>query len=403
MSDNLSLSSKKTSSQLSNSSPNPFSDSSRDRQYERGTYQPPEVAKQEEANILRAKILVALIILLAASGVGSATYLLIKDQEKTNFENQFTGYASEIITVSRQKVNQFFSALEAFTTSISSQSSSEQALLNTSWPFYAIPDWSIKAERLAKLTGVSDAEVSFAVIVQEDEYVEFNEFAAHAIPNWYEQSVKNEETDLRADEFWNRTIPFVHFLDPDNNFQPTPLTGPELSVPLVQYYPLPDASFPLMPTMYDTMMAPGTATLFNITRAIKKPTIGFTSIRYSDGTSVVGSQIAYPTFDTPYADAEDRKHVASTGIRLHWLDYFKNILTEGEFGIIVVLKTACPDLCNRDDGRTARVASYRIDGSSAEYLGDLDMHNPKFASMEITDIFVDLGIDESQLPEGATC
>eukprot|EP00980_Cylindrotheca_fusiformis_P021448 scaffold8302_cov91-Cylindrotheca_fusiformis.AAC.2 len=404
MSDNLSLSSKKTSSQLSNGSPNPFSDSTnRDRKHEREIYKPPEVAKREEANILRAKILVAIIIVLAVTGVGTSTYLLIKDQEKTSFENQFAGYASEIITVSRQKANQFFSALEAFTASISSQAASEQALLNTNWPFYAIPDWSIKAERLAKLTGVSDPEVAFAVIVQDDEYAGFNEFATQAVPKWYQESIRNEKPGITAKELWNKTVPFVHFLDPENNYQPTPLTGPELSVPLLQYYPLQLRSFSIAATMYNTMAAPGTATLFNITRATRKPTIGFTSIRASDGTRVVGSQIMLPIFDTPYTDAEERKHVASTGIRLHWLDYFKNILTEGEFGIIVVLKTACPDLCNREDGMTAHIASYRIDGSSAEYLGDSDMHNPKFTSMEITDIFVDLGIDESQLPEGATC
>eukprot|EP00980_Cylindrotheca_fusiformis_P020165 scaffold7242_cov137-Cylindrotheca_fusiformis.AAC.1 len=409
MIDNLSLSSKKTSSQLSNGSPNPFSDStSRDRTHERETYQHPEVAKQEEANILRAKILVALIILLAASSVGTSTYLLVKHQEKTNFENQVKSLRDCITqlcaeNVSRQKATQFFSALEAFTTSISSQATSEHAFLKTNWPFYAVPDWSVKAEQLADLTGVSDAEVAFAVVVEQDEYAEFNDFAAQAIPQSYRESVRNEKLNMTADEFWNRTIPFVHFLDPENNYQPTPLTGPQLSVPLVQYYPLQLGSFSRTTMMYDTMAAPGSATLFNITRAIKKPTIGFAALRASDGTQVVGSQVIHPIFDTPYTDVKDRKHVASTGIRLHWLDYFKNILTEGEFGIIVVLKTACPDLCNRDDGRTARVASYRIDGSNAEYLGDSDMHNPKFDSMEISDVFVDLGIDESQLPEGVTC
>eukprot|EP00980_Cylindrotheca_fusiformis_P024138 scaffold11571_cov122-Cylindrotheca_fusiformis.AAC.1 len=404
MSDNLSLSSKKTSSELSNGSPHPFSDSaSRDRTHERAIYQPPEIAKREESNILRAKILVALIILIAVCGVGTSAYLLVKDQEKTNFENQFASYASEIIIVSRQKANQFFSALDAFTVSISSQAAWEQALLNTSWPFHAVPDWSVKAERLAELTGVSDPEIAFATIVKAEERERFNEFATQAIPKWYQESVRNENTDMTAVEFWNKTTPFIHFLDFENNYRPTPLTGPELSSPLLQHYPLKLGSFSRTNIMYDTMASPGTATLINITRAIGKPTIGFTAIRASDGTQVVGSQVIHPIFDTPYTDDKDRKHVASTGIRLHWLDYFKNILTEGEFGIIVVLRTACPDLCNRDDGRTARIASYMIDGSYAEYLGDSDMHDPKFDSMEITDIFVDLGIDESQLPEATTC
>eukprot|EP00980_Cylindrotheca_fusiformis_P029541 scaffold23502_cov113-Cylindrotheca_fusiformis.AAC.3 len=81
-----------SATQISSSNSNPHQDASdsttRESGDERETYQPPEVAKQEEANILRAKILVALIIVVAASGVATSTYILLKDQEKTNFENQ---------------------------------------------------------------------------------------------------------------------------------------------------------------------------------------------------------------------------------------------------------------------------------------------------------------------------
>eukprot|EP00980_Cylindrotheca_fusiformis_P031242 scaffold26053_cov127-Cylindrotheca_fusiformis.AAC.2 len=87
------LSSKKSRlTQISSSDSKPNQDESdcttRESGHERETYQPPEVAKQEEANIIRAKILVALIIVVAASGVATSTYILLKDQEKTNFENQ---------------------------------------------------------------------------------------------------------------------------------------------------------------------------------------------------------------------------------------------------------------------------------------------------------------------------
>eukprot|EP00980_Cylindrotheca_fusiformis_P002311 scaffold535_cov65-Cylindrotheca_fusiformis.AAC.13 len=37
-----------------------------------------------------------------------------------------------------------------------------------------------------------------------------------------------------------------------------------------------------------------------------------------------------------------------------------------------------------------------------EYLGDSALHNPKYDSMKLTDVFVDLDIDESELPVG-TC
>eukprot|EP00980_Cylindrotheca_fusiformis_P014459 scaffold3860_cov116-Cylindrotheca_fusiformis.AAC.1 len=410
MSDDQSLSSKKSyTTSFSRGSSFPFQDASdsasRDYSRQRETYQPPEVAKREEANILRAKILVAIIILLAASGVGTSTYLLVKDQEKTNFENQFAGYSSEILTVTHQKVNQLFSALDAFSASISSQAAAEQALLNTSWPFYVIPDWSIKAERLAKLTGVSDPEVAMSPIVQAEERDKFNAFAAQAIPMWYQQSVTNEKTEMTADEFMEKTLPFIFFADPENGYRPAPVTGPDESLPLFQFYPLLfDPSFQIMTTMYNTLNSGGASALAKTSRAIRKPTIGFT-VLYDEETPIAGSQITQPIYDTPNTAAEDRKIVAFTGIRLHWLDYFKNILTDGEFGIIVVLEGTCAELCKsyqQVEGLISNVVSYRVDGRNAEFLGNSDLHNPKYDDMENGRVFVDLGIDESELPEG-TC
>eukprot|EP00980_Cylindrotheca_fusiformis_P003027 scaffold703_cov131-Cylindrotheca_fusiformis.AAC.4 len=401
MSDDQSLASRKSGiTQLSS-----FGDASdcAKRVQHRKTYQPPEVAKREEANILRAKLLVALIILVAVCGVGTCTYLLVKDQERTNFENQFAGYASEILTISRQKADQLFLALDAFSASISSQAISESTLRNTTWPFYSIPDWSIKAKRLADLTGVSEPKVSMTPIVQPEDRDRFNAFAAKAVPKWYGESVKYEGTDMSADEFMQKTAPFIYFHDLENNYQPTPVTGPNESLPLLQSYPLEfNPDWYLMTTMLDTMAVSSSAALVSISRALRKPTIGFT-ILFIGELAVAGSQIVQPIYDTANTDAEDRKIVAFTGIRLHWLDYFKNILTNGEFGIIVVLESTCADAYTGVSGKVEQISSvvsYKIDGQHAEYLGDSDYHDPKYDDMNVDNVFVDLEIDESQLPGG---
>eukprot|EP00980_Cylindrotheca_fusiformis_P002910 scaffold675_cov103-Cylindrotheca_fusiformis.AAC.21 len=441
MSDDLSLSSKK--SNFSKSSSNPFTDSaSNDGTNERETYQPPEVAKREEANIFRARILVVLIIVLAASAVGASTFLLVKDQEKTNFENQvretsyvlqpfvfplkilsslllasyddqFAGYASEILTLSRQKADQLFSALDAFSISIASQAATENALRNTSWPFYSIPDWSAKAKGLARLTGMADPDVVVSPIVQIEEREQFNKFAAKAVPKWYQESVEIEKTNISATEFWQRTIPFLHFFDTEinyydaeNTFEPLPPPATGESIPFFHIYPLRlQKGSPLLPTLFDTVYVPGAATLVNVSRYTGKPAIGFTAVDIATNAATPASQIIQPIHDTANSDAEDRQVVAFTGIRLRWLDYFKNVLTAGEFGVIVVLQSACPtnNIFAASYGNAdSSVVTYRIDGENAEYLGDSDLHNPKYDGMEITDVFVDLDIDESELPEG-TC
>eukprot|EP00980_Cylindrotheca_fusiformis_P028130 scaffold22583_cov106-Cylindrotheca_fusiformis.AAC.1 len=405
MSDEHSISSKKSS--FTKSSSNPFTDSaSNDDTNEREPYQPPEVAKREEANILRAKILVALIIILVASAVGASTYLLVKDQEKTNFENQFAGFASEILTLSRQKADQLFSALDTFSVSISSQADAENALRNTSWPFYAVPDWSLKAKGLAQLTGVSDPDVFFYSIVQQEERDKFNEFAAQAIPKSYQESVEIEETETTATELWQKTIPFIHFFDPENNFQPGPSPAKGELIPVLHIYPLRfPLNHPLIPTLIDIAYVAGADALVDMSRSIRRPVMGFTVRDVGTDTATPGSLIIQPIYNTANSAAKQRKVVAFTGLRLHWLDYFTNVLTDGEFGVIVVLKGACPNLCTFEQtvGSTASsVVTYRIDGQNAEYLGDSDLHDPKYDDMEITDVFVNLGIDESELPEG-TC
>lgn len=54
----------------------------------RQVYSAPAVDKREEKNVRRANGLVAVILLLAVAGVASRAYLLVRDQERSNFENQ---------------------------------------------------------------------------------------------------------------------------------------------------------------------------------------------------------------------------------------------------------------------------------------------------------------------------
>eukprot|EP00980_Cylindrotheca_fusiformis_P026782 scaffold17443_cov64-Cylindrotheca_fusiformis.AAC.1 len=141
---------------------------------------------------------------------------------------------------------------------------------------------------------------------------------------------------MTAREFCQRTIPFVHFYDPENYFHPGPSPGTSDLVPLLQLYPriyplrlYPDN--PTMATLLDTTYSPGEGPLVDLSRSIRKPVIMFTVVNVGTDAATPGSLILHPVYDT----AEDREVVAFAGIRLHWLDYFKNVLTYGEFGVIV--------------------------------------------------------------------
>eukprot|EP00980_Cylindrotheca_fusiformis_P005866 scaffold1231_cov107-Cylindrotheca_fusiformis.AAC.14 len=373
---------------------------------------PPIVGKREESNVIRARGLVALILLLAATGVATATNLLVKQQERRDFENQFNAYASEVVTVTRSKASQFFDALDSFASSIGAQAAVEHAAHNTSWPFYRIPEWSVQAKKLAQLTGVNDPIVAMAPIVQENERDQWISFAAEQNPVWYQESIEHEGyTEMTLVELLERTIPFVHFYDPDNNFQPTPVSRPGEVFPVFQQYPIGLVQgVPIMTTNIDVLLASRQSEeLYHITKITRRPTIGF--IQYDpDDSAIPGSQIIQPIFEGADTEAEDRKVVAYAGIALHWLDYFKNLLTEGEDGIVVVLESACPKLIQEGvpisfshvvTESKRNIITYQVDGPNAIFLGEDDLHDHNYDALVVSEPFIDLDIDQSQLPEGS--
>eukprot|EP00980_Cylindrotheca_fusiformis_P013825 scaffold3584_cov128-Cylindrotheca_fusiformis.AAC.1 len=370
-----------------------------------------DVAKTEEKNVVRVKILVALILLLAVCVVATITYLLVDSQERSNFESQFNGYASEVVTVSRERTSQLFNALDAFSVSVSSQAAGELQLRNSSWPLYCIPDWSVRAQRLAELTGVEDPFLTFAPIVQEDDRKAWEDFAKEAYPILYQDAIEKEgdKGGTTAKEFLEKTIPFIFNADVENlELFPSPATD-GLMLPTFQQYPIKFIPLiPVMPMNFNIFEFTETAELFQVTRAIRLPAIASFSIRLDTVTRASGSQIMQPIYDRADTSDEDRKMVGIILIQLHWLDYFKNLFLEenSDEGIVVVLKSSCPTNWNTALNITKyktshdMVVTYQIDGSNAIVLGEEDLHDPKYDSLEVAETFIDLGIDESKVPEG---
>eukprot|EP00980_Cylindrotheca_fusiformis_P014229 scaffold3752_cov137-Cylindrotheca_fusiformis.AAC.3 len=206
----------------------------------RPEYIPPTVGKQEEANVTRARFLVALILVLAVTAVATAANLLVKDQERGDFETMFDKSSTQITTVSRSKANQFFDGLDTFASSIGANAAIEHSLRNTSWPFYTIPEWSVQAQKLAQLTGSDNSFIFETSIVREDQIDEWNSYIAVQNPLLLQESIEHEGyTDYTAQELIdNFTIPFVHFYDTENNFQPTPISGRSEVLPYFQGYPV---------------------------------------------------------------------------------------------------------------------------------------------------------------------
>eukprot|EP00980_Cylindrotheca_fusiformis_P012655 scaffold3091_cov117-Cylindrotheca_fusiformis.AAC.7 len=378
----------------------------------RQAYVPSAIGKREDANVLRAKVLVAFILLLAVTGVATATNLLVKQQEQDNFENLFEGYANQILTVASTRANQFIDAMDSFASSIGAQAAAEHALLNTSWPFYRIPEWSVQAEILSDLTGIDDPFIGVAPIVQEDEREDWNKFAGDQNPIWYQESIENEGyTKMTVQELVSLTVPFIYFIDREHGSMPTPVSQPGEVLPFFQSYPmgLPVGS-PIMLTNIDALLSSaGTADVYRITRRTRKATLGFTRISDEYDRLIPGSQLIQPIFNGADTEADDREMVAVVLIRIPWLDYLKQLLSEGEDGIHVVIESACP-LVHEDGTFTARdnltkaernVVTYQVNGPETVFVGEDDLHDPNYDAYVVSEVFVDMRIDQLQLPEGS--
>eukprot|EP00980_Cylindrotheca_fusiformis_P005076 scaffold1075_cov104-Cylindrotheca_fusiformis.AAC.6 len=250
-------------------------------------------------------------------------------------------------------------------------------------------------------------------IVQEDQRDQWNTYAAQQIPLWYQESIDHEEyTEFTPQELVdNMTIPFLHFYDPENDFLPTPVSGPGEALAYFQIFPF--ELFLGNPTMLTNLNAlqasEQVAELYNIMKATRRPSIGFTRIPIDLETTIPGSFIMQPVFDGADTEAEERKMGAILIIRIPWMGYFKNALTKGQDGIVVVLESACPKLVEAgiSTGREnltesdRNIITYQVDGPDAVLLGDSDLHDPKYEALAVSEVFIDLDIDPSQLPEGA--
>eukprot|EP00980_Cylindrotheca_fusiformis_P017835 scaffold5650_cov121-Cylindrotheca_fusiformis.AAC.3 len=368
-------------------------------------YTPLSVAKREEANVLRARGLVAVILLLAVVSVATTTNLIVKQQERSEFETKFEAYATEVLTVTGSNIKQFNEALDSFASSIGAQAATEHGLRNTSWPFYRIPKWSVQVQKLAQLTGVDEILISLAPIVEEDEREEWNRFATEQNPLWYQESIETEGyTKFTAQELVDLTVPFTFFLD---DGQPLPVTRPGEVLPLFQSYPVgPPLGSSIMLTNIDAILSsPQTEDVYRIAKVTRRFSIGFTKIGIGSKNSVPGSQIVQPIFDGPNTNADDRKMVAVLLIQLPWVDYLKNVLAEGEDGIIVIIETFCPTFL--EDGTQnlknaeRNIVTYQVNGPDAVLLGEADLHDPEYDDLVVRTESRGLPFDPSELPAGS--
>ncbi|KAL3929007.1 MAG: hypothetical protein SGBAC_012399 [Bacillariaceae sp.] len=380
-----------------------FVTTSHDSRLEQERYSAPSVAKREQKCAFVSKVLLFAVLTLAVCALATTAYLVITEEEQENFESQFQAYASEIVTVTQQKVDQMFSSLEAFSVSTASQAISEQLATNKTWPFVTLPHYSIKADILKKVIGAESPVVLFSPIVKESEKAAWSAYVSEEAPAWYQESIDNEGRNYTVPDLMTKTLPFIHFYDTANGFMPTPVARPGVVLPVWQTYPFKtDKINPLLATNYDLLTGQRISDLFYITSEILGPTIGITQVVATRDTTVAELQIMQPIFRGVDTEAEDRELVGMVWVRMEWKDYFQNLLLEGIDGITVILKSSCPkvDALSRTVMEEVGTLAYEINGPTAEFVSETDTHDPKYDYLGVSSVLVDLQVDSGSLRNG---
>eukprot|EP00980_Cylindrotheca_fusiformis_P000795 scaffold192_cov114-Cylindrotheca_fusiformis.AAC.7 len=351
-------------------------------------YVAPDVAKREQKAVNRSKFLVGFALLLSVSGAATATCLLMKEEDQNDFEASFASLGSEVATVTRQKVDQIFSGLDAFSLFIASEAKSDS---NSSWPFVYISDFSAKSERIAALFGLEQPELNIAPLVQEQDKEKWTSYVLQTAPVWYQETIDNEGHNATIEDYMGATAPYVHSSHVVNNKR-VPLdttTTPGPALPKWQIYPLIPANTGYLTVSLDFLVFPDVAGLFKISSSTHGPAIGFLRLPDATGQIQVDSQIMQPI-------THNGNIVGMLWLRLPWREIFQNLNVDGVFGTIVVIRSNCdvPTI-----GDPIRTLSYAIDGSHAEFLGEFDAHDPKYEEQVVSKVLVDLNVDSEQFPE----
>eukprot|EP00980_Cylindrotheca_fusiformis_P005909 scaffold1246_cov134-Cylindrotheca_fusiformis.AAC.1 len=356
---------------------------------EPATCSAPAVADREEKAVALSKFLVFIVLLVAVIGVATATYLLMENEERNDFEAAFAGLASEISTVAEQKIDQIYSALDAYSLFISSQVRADP---NTSWPFVTVRDYSVKSEKIAELVGLEVPVFVFCPIVHEEDREQWPSFVLESAPIYYQESLDNEGTNEYAvEDLMNLTIPFLHVYG---------LAGPEevqTPGPVLanwQQYPLEDPMFfgGVMLRGYNMLtLFPEISDQFEIAQLTLRPSISF--IQFPDEKGFyVESQIMQPVI-------EDGQLVGVIILNLPWKEFFRNLNIDGLTDTIAVLRGNCNIGLGAASG-TKNELSYLISSSSADFFGTLDTHNPKYDDLVVSQEVVHTDVEKSELPEG---
>jgi hypothetical protein len=353
-----------------------------------------KIAKSESIAVFRLRFLVFLAILFAAVGVSLAVYFLTANNENEEYHAQYDGSASKIFTSLEEIDGKKLAAINSLSIAATSYARSQP---NTTWPFVTLNDFQQRAANIREFSNVLYVRI-IPVISEEDR------------PAWEDYSVKNigwlddarayqEAKGLgfrslqAAEESQDISLDFssgigdkIYTIGPDGPlvdqgsgpyfplWQESPHLGRDMtnfnvaySADYAPYIKKSVETGKVTIGGLDTAM-PGNIHDPDLTTSFFAMILSFAAGKPVDYLGDPMSSIFVPVFDSFDTTKKPTALIISV---FSWAACLNGLLQDNTPGIVVVLENTC-------DGPF----TYKVVGEEAEYMGQGDLHDPKFDGME---------------------
>jgi hypothetical protein len=148
------------------------------------------IGRQEDKTVTYLKVLVLLVLVVSAIGVSVAVYKYMANKEASEFEHQFDSDAHKVLESLGNGLDGMLGATDATGVKIVSHVRRTPGM---EWPFVTIPDFTIQALKMLRLS--SSIFVGFDVVVTEEQREQYQQYVSQPEnQEWIENSLDLLET-----------------------------------------------------------------------------------------------------------------------------------------------------------------------------------------------------------------
>lgn len=348
--------------------------------------------QQESKNILYLRVLVIIVLFLAAVAVSLVVFFLSKNSEKEEYEMMFDGAAEKLLHTGAAIVTDKLAAVNALATALTALSIDRQH----NWPFVTMSSFQERATEIRQQSGTFF--VSVVPIVSTEQREEYEDFTKEDEEAWIQDGLDfQEEWDsLKLGVSLPRDPESVH---PGYIFQDDFYLGRIRDDGYGPYFPIWQTS-PLLKGMVNFNMGSIPEWLIGLERVRDYGTISIGGMLSPppgdavDGNFLTRFFASMLSIDTgrdtryqgdpfsfvfvPIFDSHDdltKRVVGALFAVVNWAAYLENVLPDSfqKAGVTLVLSNEC------DTPYT-----YTIKGNKVILTGSGDLHDTKFDSMKQT-------------------